>query len=415
MRKARMNRTFLTSAMAGLLGATVLTPAAFAQSAESLATEGQSCEALRTLYTEQSDVLREEWIEQTRPAVDQGDEAQCQVFYDQALTELAQLDTGAQGSQTGAQTAQVGQQPAQTDTQTAQVGAGTGEEGCEELQSLTVVEVDRLREEWIVEAERIIQAGDAAQCQTLYQQASAELAQLDSGQQVEGGGVATAEIVVVQPDAEVQVTQQPPEVTVTNPQPQVTVNQGQPQVLVRQSPPNVRVQVPQPIITIEQSPPEIIITMPDPEVAVSNPQPQVSVRQAEPTVRVEQPEPQVQIQQAEGSDGQADVQIEQSDEAQVQLQQPQGEAQVEVQQQEPVVQFEQAEPNVTVEQVGEADVQFSQTGEPTVTIQQAGQESQQQAGAEAPQADAEGGLDVENSELTAGEQEAEGEAQPADQ
>ncbi|TNC60694.1 hypothetical protein [Rubellimicrobium roseum] len=343
-----------------------------------------------------SDQLREEWIEITRNAIDAGNQAQCQTYYDQAVTELAQLGSDGAPEQTGdEQTQQAQAQPQtgeQVGTQTAQTEGGA--QGCEALEALTAEEADRLREEWIAEAEQVIEAGDAAQCQALFDQASAELAPLDTGQQVQDGAAVAAEIVVVQPDAEVQVTQPPPEVTVTNPPPEVTVNQGQPQVLVRQAPPNVRVQVPQPIITIEQPPPEIIITMPDPQVAVTNPEPQVEVRQAQPTVRVEQPEPQVRVEQAEGGDGQADVQVQQSEEAQVLLTQPQSDPQVEVTQQEPVVTVEQAEPNVTVEQVGEAEVQFSQTGEPVITFQQ-GQGGVQNEDPTQDQPNAEGDLDAQ--------------------
>ena len=54
-----MTRTRMTPLLASFLGATVIAPAAFAQTAEELAAQGQACEALRTLHIEQADILRE--------------------------------------------------------------------------------------------------------------------------------------------------------------------------------------------------------------------------------------------------------------------------------------------------------------------------------------------------------------------
>src|SRR4028119_592489 len=92
-----MTRRRMTPLLASFLSATVMAPAAFAQTAEELAAGGQSCEALAALHTEQANVLREEWIETTGQAIEAGDQAQCLEYYEQAVTELAQLEQGEGG------------------------------------------------------------------------------------------------------------------------------------------------------------------------------------------------------------------------------------------------------------------------------------------------------------------------------
>ena len=67
----------MTPLLATLLSATVMAPAAFAQSAEELAAGGQSCEALQALHTEQANVLRQEWIDTTGQAIEAGNQEQC--------------------------------------------------------------------------------------------------------------------------------------------------------------------------------------------------------------------------------------------------------------------------------------------------------------------------------------------------
>jgi hypothetical protein len=66
--------------------------------------------------------------------------------------------------------------------------------------------------------------------------------------------------------------------------------------------------------------------------------------------------------------------------------QPQGEAEVQVSQQQPKVSYEAAEPRVEVEQGGQPKVQFRRTGEAQVRIEQMdGQQEGQQAGQQARQ------------------------------
>jgi len=159
-----------------------------------------------------------------------------------------------------------------------------------------------------------------------------------------------ANIVVQQPAPTISVDQAAPQVTVNQPQPNVTVRQPQPEIIVRQ---------PAPVVTIDIPQPEIIVRMPKPEVTVQQAQPTVQVQQPQPQVRVEQPEqPQVQVQKAAP--------------ANVQLAQPQGQANVQVEQAgDPKVTYERAEPKVTINQA---------KGQPTIRM-----EGQQPAGDQAGQ------------------------------
>ncbi len=164
-----------------------------------------------------------------------------------------------------------------------------------------------------------------------------------TAQSAQGGEASGGQIMVTQPQPKVTVQQQAPQVEVTQPQPQVTVNQRQPQILVRQAPPTVRIQMPQPVITIDQPQPEIIVRMPAPEVAVNTPQPQVQVRQPQPVVQLQQ----------------------------------QGKPEVQVSQAQPQVTYEAAKPRVQVEQAGEPKVEFRQSGQAQVKVEQMqGQQAQ---------------------------------------
>ncbi len=290
--------------------------------------------------------------------------------------------------------------------------------GCDALGTLIEENRNQLREEWINEANNVVAADDAAQCDELHRQASAAL-EADPNQAGDGeADQQAAQIVVTQPDPTVTVEQQAPEVAVSQPQPSVSIDQGQPEILVRQKSPTVSVQLPQPVITIEQPQPEIIIRMPDPQVAVSNPQPQVEVRQAEPRVTVQQAEPQVSVRGEEG--GGANVAVEQG-EPNVQLQTAEGRPQVEIQRQEPKVSFEAAEPSIDVQMMGEPEIRFSQTGEPVVRFEEFGEEQRetaeagQQAGAGQPDENvAEAGPELDR-EQPDQQQTAETESQPMPQ
>jgi uncharacterized protein YrrD len=152
--------------------------------------------------------------------------------------------------------------------------------------------------------------------------------------------------------ANIVVQQQAPTVTVEPAQPQVTVQQPAPQVSVNQ---------PQPEILVRQPPPTITVDMPQPEVIVRMPEPDVSVSMAQPQVQVQVPRPQVQVAQPE----QPQVQLAPSGQANVQVQPPQQQAQVNVQ---------RAQPQVRVERVGEPRVVFNQAqGQPQIRFERMGE------------------------------------------
>jgi sporulation protein YlmC with PRC-barrel domain len=208
---------------------------------------------------------------------------------------------------------------------------------------LLIAEIDRRQGEQLpVTREQVavfIEQSDFAQCRTFIQQVQAQ----QPGQEGQPAqeGQEGSNIVVQQPAPVITVDPATPQVSVQQTPPNVTVRQPQPEIIVRQ---------PAPVVTIDIPQPEIIVRMPQPEVAVQQTPPQVQVVQPEPQVIVEQPEqPQVQVQEGEqptvaltGAEGQANVQVEQT-----------GEAQVTYERAEPQVTINQAEgqPQITVEQM----------------------------------------------------------------
>jgi sporulation protein YlmC with PRC-barrel domain len=147
------------------------------------------------------------------------------------------------------------------------------------------------------------------------------------------------QIVIQQPAPAVRIDQPEPEVTVSQTPPDVSVIQPQPEIIVRQPAPQVTINIPQPQITVR---------MPDPTVQVSQNQPEVQVEQAQPRVEVIQPQQQ------------ADVVVDQNQQAQVRMQRA-GEANVEVQRTgEATVRYEAEEPQIRVQR---------DEGQPQVTIQ----------------------------------------------
>jgi hypothetical protein len=180
------------------------------------------------------------------------------------------------------------------------------------------------------------------------------------GQGADQAGKA-ANIVVQQPAPTISVDQAAPQVTVNQPQPNVTVRQPQPEILVRQ---------PAPVVTID---------IPQPEIIVRMPQPEVTVQQAQPTVQVQQPQPQVRVEQPE----QPQVQVQEAAPANVQLAQPEGQANVQVEQAgEAKVTYERAEPKVTINQAqGQPTIRMeNMNGQPGAGDQAGQQPAADQAG-----------------------------------
>src|SRR5690554_2617260 len=95
------------------------------------------------------------------------------------------------------------------------------EQGCEGLPQLIEENTGQLTDEWVAEANTVVQSGDDANCTTYHQQATEALAA--TGGEGAAAGAADAEadadagasIVVTQPDPQVSVQQPAPEVSVT--------------------------------------------------------------------------------------------------------------------------------------------------------------------------------------------------------
>ena len=252
----------------------------------------------------------------------------------------------------------------------AQQNSNTQATACQNLDQLIQFNRAELRQEWINEANNVLQAGDTQPCLDYYNQAATALGddlQVPPGEQQsqqaqsqqnlqsqQNQGLQQDQQLAGQQrtdeSGEIVITQPEPQIAVRQPQPNVTVQQGQPQIQVVQARPTVRVQMQQPTITIDQPAPEIIVRMPDPNVQLSNLRPQVEVRQAEPQVRVEQ--------QQAGLD----------------IRTPEGEPQIRVQRQSPNVEYDAAQPQIDFEMVGEPQIRFSQTGEPQVRFEQLDQQ-----------------------------------------
>jgi hypothetical protein len=145
------------------------------------------------------------------------------------------------------------------------------------------------------------------------------------------------------------VRQRPSQIMLDRAAPQVTVRQQEPTVNVQQPRPQITVHQPAPTVTIDIPQPEITVRMPRPDVQVSNTRPEVSVRQPEPQVRFsQQGEPEVNVDRAdanvqyEGS-GDPNVQISRSQEADIRYEREEAQVRVNQPQGQPQVRFEQSD------------------------------------------------------------------------
>jgi sporulation protein YlmC with PRC-barrel domain len=205
---------------------------------------------------------------------------------------------------------------------------------------------------------------------------------LGSGQANDAG----ANIMVQQQAPTIRIEPTTPQVTVQQPTPEVSVSQPQPEILVRQPPPTITVDMPQP---------EIIVRMPEPNVSVSMAQPQVQVQVPKPQVQVVQPE-------------QPQVQVAPTNQANVAVQPPEGQAQVNIQ---------RTQPKVRVERTGEPRVIFNQAqGEPQIRFERMGEadvgKANQQAAAPA---NTQSNTDANNTAQTAASEPSTGTLDPATQ
>lgn len=173
-----------------------------------------------------------------------------------------------------------------------------------------------------------------------------------------------ADIVVQQAAPTVRVDPADPRVVVRQAQPQVTVNQAQPEIIVRQPQPTVRVDIPQPEIIVRMPQPDVNVAMAQPDVNVLMERPDVSfVRPEQPQVLVERAQPQVLVQRNVNS--QADVQVQQAE----------GQPTVRYERVQPrvIVNQAQGQPNVRVERMGEgSEAQAASTQQPSQRQQAAG-------------------------------------------
>jgi len=199
-----------------------------------------------------------------------------------------------------------------------------------------------------------------------------------------------AAVAVYQPPAEVGVDTGTPEIVWTMPRQNVTVDEQSPQIVVRQGRPSVTVEVPQPRVIVMIPEPEVIITWPNSSIDMSALEPKIEVRIPEPIVTVTMPDPIVELtiggaeptDLVELEDGRfapqgttaADLEPQiliAGKEAMVSRGQEAEDADIVFNRGQPTVTFENQEPEVTVNVIGEPEVQVSVgqgTSDANVTI-----------------------------------------------
>ncbi|MBB4051588.1 hypothetical protein GGR20_001224 [Devosia subaequoris] len=268
--------------MATAIGATMLTPVAMAQAPADPAQGDQHCQALTDLTRDQGDNLRPEWIEQSRSAVQAGDEERCLTYVDQANRAL-----GSNGQ-----------------------------------------EVDRDAAAQIV----VTQPDPEVDVQ--------QRAPLVSVTQRE------PQVRVNQGQPEIIVRQAAPNVRVQVPQPVITIDMPQPEIIVRMPDPDVAVTNPEPQIEVRQQPPEVSVNQPEPQVSVqaeqatqgdgegaevdlqrqdaqvevqSSGEAQIDVQRQDPSIQYEAAEPNIEVQQ----EGEPEIRFNQTGEPQIRFEQGQ--------------------------------------------------------------------------------------------
>ena len=270
-------KTLLTALVGSLVGATAMTPSAIAQTAQSYVGLNQYCDALATLPDERSDELRTQWVTQARVTAEAGDEAQCRIWYDDAI---AALDNQGETSATAAARIRVTQPDPQVDVrQRAPLISVTDPEPS--------VRVNQGQPEIIVR-----QAAPQVRVQ-----------------------IPQPIITIDQPQPEIIVRMPEPDIAVTNPEPQVEVRMREPVINVEQPEPQVSVQGGQG----SESSPDISLQQQEPEVQIqSNPNAaQIDVQREEPSIRYEQAEPNIQV----DPQGEPDIRFSQSGEPNIRFEQ----------------------------------------------------------------------------------------------
>jgi hypothetical protein len=269
-----------------------------------------------------------------------------------------------------------------------------------------VILANRLAEDTAVDqevrgqVEQVIATGDPNQCQALFanwdqegsvSQQSVEMVTSESATQrmiVQQEVEVAAEAFVYQPPPEVTVDTGTPEVLWTMPQQSLTIEERAPEITVRQGQPVISVEIPQPRITVMIPEPEIIVTWPDATASMTGEmEPVIEVRIPEPVVTVNMPEPIVEL-SIGGATPQDLVQLDDGRFA------PQGSTQEDLQPritlqrqdvtinptqeaQAPEVVFNRSQPIVNVE-AQQPQVSVELVGEPEVNVTAGGQTGQQQ-------------------------------------
>ncbi|MFN4128977.1 MAG: hypothetical protein ACK4GC_04065 [Paracoccaceae bacterium] len=187
-----------------------------------------------------------------------------------------------------------------------------------------------------------------------------------------------ADVAVYQPPAEVDVDTGTPEIVWTMPRQNVTIEEQAPQITIRQGRPTVRVEVGQPRVTVMIPEPEIIVTWPESTLDISRVEPMIEVRIPEPVVNVTMPDPVIELtiggaaptglvaledgryapQGTRPEDLEPRISVQRQD-ATVRPGQDSQPPEIVFNRGEPVVAYEGGEPEVTVEIVGEPEIQVS--------------------------------------------------------
>lgn len=254
-----MTKKLTSTLIASMVGATVLTPVAFGQTAVELAAQNQNCLALEALIEEQSDTLRQEWIDETLLIVDAGVEAECLVYYEEAVVAL-------DGTAVDAEVA-------------ARIVVTQADPDVDVQQFAPLVSVTQQEPRVMI---------DQGQPQIIVRQTPPNI-RVQMPQPI---------ITIDQPQPEIIVRMPDPSVAITNPEPQVEVRMPEPEVDVTQPEPQVSVQADQAAQTLSDGS-NVSVSQQQPQVEITGTgnRAQFDVQGEEPTVLYEAAEPQIQIEE----------------------------------------------------------------------------------------------------------------------
>jgi hypothetical protein len=238
------------------------------------------------------------------------------------------------------------------------------------------------------EVEEVISTGDVARCEVIFTTWETEGAITADSLQLVASEAASerlivqqeveveADAAVYQPPAEVDVDAGAPEIVWSMPRQSITVEEAAPEITISQRQPTVSVEMPQPRVTVMIPEPEVTVTWPDSTADVASLEPVIEVRVPEPVVSVNMPEPIVEVtiggdvpedlvqlddgrfapQGTTTADLEPRISVRQQ-EATISPQQEAETPEVVFNRGEPVINLQREEPAVTVEVVGEPEIQ----------------------------------------------------------